>query len=121
MAALDLRPRSLAVRAAPAPCVLAQLALRAHDPVRTLGDRADERDPLLRPPTRRVRAGGGRAPVGRRRQRVPRLPLWHLRDEHRPLPPAGGGGRARAGRAADARLEPFLYRAGDAPRRPSVG
>ena len=53
-------------------------------------------------------------------ERVPRLPLRHLRHEHRPLPPARGRGRARAGRAADARLEPVLHRAGDAPRRAPV-
>ncbi len=41
--------------------------------------------------------------MGRGRQRVPRLPLRDRRDEPRPLPSAGGGGGARAGRAPDAR------------------
>ncbi len=82
--------------------------------------RMSQRDPLLRAPARRVRARRGRAPVGRGRQRVPRLPLRHLRHEHRSLPPAGGRGRARAGRAADARQQPFLHRARDAPGRAPV-
>ena len=50
--------------------------------------RARARDRLLRAPAGRVRARGGRAAVGRRRQRVPRLPVRHLGHEPRPLPPA---------------------------------
>ena len=72
-------------------------------PRRAAGARAHERDRLLRAPARRVRARRGRAPVGRRGQRVPRLPVRHLGHEPRSLPPARGRGRARAGRAADAR------------------
>ena len=44
---------------------------------------------------RRVRPRGGRDAVGRRGQRVPRLPRRHLGLQHRPLPPGGRGRRSR--------------------------
>src|SRR5450755_4513307 len=58
--------------------------------------------------------------MGLQRQRVPRLPGRDLGPERRPLPPAGGGGGARAGRAADARDQPVLHRTG-APALGAIG
>ena len=75
---------------------------------------------LLRARARGVRARRGRAPVGRGRRRVPRLPVRHLGDEPRALPPARGGGGVRAGAPADARQQPLLHRARDAPRAGAV-
>ena len=68
------------------------------------GDRGGEPDVQLRALSGRVRARRGGAAVGRRGRGVPRLPLRHLGHQRRALPPARGGGRARAGRQADARL-----------------
>ena len=93
---------------------------RAMTPGRAAGARAHERDRLLRALPGRVRPRRGRAPVGRRGQRVPRLPVRHLGDERRPLPPARRRGRPRAGRAPDAHGQPLLHRAGDAPGRAPV-
>ncbi len=53
-------------------------------------------------------------------QRVPRLPMRHLRDQPRPLPSARRRSRARAGRAAHAHEQPLLHGAGDAPGRAPV-
>ena len=55
--------------------------------------------------------------VGRRRWRVPGLPVRHLGDQPRPSPPAGGRGGQRAAGPADAREQPVLHRAADAPGR----
>ena len=55
--------------------------------------------------------------MGRRGQRVPGLPVRHRRDEPRALPSARRRGGARAGGAADARQQPLLHRARDAPGR----
>ena len=68
----------------------------------------------------RVRARRGRAALGRRRQGVPRLPRRDLGLLGRPLPPGGGRGGARAGRAPDARLQPLLHRADGAARRAAL-
>ena len=76
----------------------------ADEPGRAAASSSAERDPDLRAPAGGVRARRGRAPVGRRGQRVPGLPVRHLGDEPRALPPARRRGRARAGRDADARL-----------------
>ena len=78
------------------------------------GARARVRDPDLRPQPGPVRARVGRPSVGRRRQRVPRLPRRDLGAERRPLPPARGRGRPRAGGTAHPRDQPVLHRAGDA-------
>ena len=61
---------------------------------------ARARRPVLRALPGRVRARRGHAPVGRRRQRVPRLPRRHLGAERRPLPPARSSRRcaSRSGR-----------------------
>ncbi len=48
------------------------------------------------------------------------LLVRHLGHEPRPLPPARGRGRARAGRRADARQQPLLHRARDAPGRAAL-
>ena len=71
----------------------------------------DARHGDLRAQAGRVRARRGHAPVGRRGQRVPRLPRRHLGRAARPLPPARGRGGPRAGRPADARGQPLLHRA----------
>ena len=55
--------------------------------------------------------------MGRRGQRVPGLPVRDLGDQPRSLPSARRGGRPRAGRRADARQQPVLHRARDAPGR----
>ena len=75
------------------------------------------RDPDLRAQPGRVRPRRGRAAVGRRGQRVPRLPRRHLGAERRPLPPARGRRDPGAGGEAHPRLEPLLHRAGDAALR----
>ena len=69
----------------------------------------------------RVRPRRGRAALGRRRQGVPRLPRRDLGLLGRPLPPGRGRGGARAGRPADARLQPLLHRADGAAGRAALG
>ena len=76
-------------------------------------ERAHAMPTYVRNPVEFVR-GAGLPAVGRRRQRVPRLPGRDLGPERRPLPPAGGRGGARAGRTAHPRHQPVLHRAGDA-------
>ena len=79
------------------------------------GARARLRDPDLRAQPGRVRARRGRPPVGRRRQRVPRLPRRDLGAQRRPLPPARRRGGPRAGRRGSSHVsQPLLHRAGDA-------
>ena len=68
----------------------------------------------------RVRARRGRAALGLRGQGVPRLPRRDLGLLGRPLPPGRGRGGARAGRSADARLQPLLHRADGAARRAAL-
>ena len=70
---------------------------------------------------RRVRARRGHAALGRRGQRVPRLPHRHLGGAARPLPPARGRGGARAGGAAHARGQPLLHGARHAARQAARG
>ena len=69
----------------------------------------------------RVRPRRGRRALGRRGQGVPRLPRRDLGLLGRPLPPGRGRGGPRAGRAADARLQPLLHRADGAARRAPLG
>ena len=75
------------------------------------GTRGAGHDGHLRPQPGRVRPGRGHAAVGRRGQRVPRLPGRHLGGADRALPPGAGGGGDRPGRAPDARGQPLLHRA----------
>ena len=76
-----------------------------------------ERDATRSAPTPAPRCSSSAArgaPLGLRRQRVPRLPGRDLGAQRRPLPPARGRGGARAGGAAHPRHQPLLHRAGDA-------
>ena len=57
------------------------------------GARARRGDGHLRPQAGRVRARGGHAALGRRGQRVPRLPLRHLGVAAGPLPPGASSRR----------------------------
>src|SRR4051794_28398524 len=82
-----------------------------RDDRRADGARRRPPDADVRALSRALRARRGRAAVGRRGQRVPRLPRRHLGLERRPLPPEGGRGDPRAGRRAPARRQPVLHRA----------
>ena len=84
-------------------------------PRRPAGPRARPPGPRLRAPGRRVRPRRGRAAVGRRGQRVPRLPDRPGRQQPRALPPGRRRGDPRAGRAPHPRRQPLLHRAGAAP------
>ena len=75
--------------------------------------------PELRALPGRVRARRGRAAVGPRRRRVPRLPRRHLGLERRPLPPRRRRRDPRAGGAAAARRQPLLHRADVGARAPA--
>ena len=130
--AIDGGVTLLAHRRRPRPALAAARAVhrrrhrhedRAHEPcadARRRSSASASSRPTRGCPVEFVR-GRGRTPVGRRGQRVPRLPRRDLACSNvGHCHPARGRGGARAGGAPHARHQPLLHRAGDAAARAAV-